>query len=83
MIPEKEVVATDMKASLIFPWQVERILSIKFPEETSRAEQAGYVSSIVCMQYGNCLCTFTQLALPPQGYVVTLAEVAKVDFRNE
>ena len=45
-IPEKEVVATDIKAKLIFPWQVERILSIKFPEETSRAEQAGYVSSV-------------------------------------
>ena len=75
--------ATDIKANLIFPWQVERILSIKFPEETSRAEQAGYVSSIIYMQYSNCLCTFTRLALPPQGYVVTLGEVAKVDFRNE
>ena len=53
-IPEKEAVATDMKANLIFPWQVERILSIKFPEETSRAEQAGYVSSIVHKQYDNC-----------------------------
>ena len=38
--------ATGMVANIIFPWQVERILSIKFPEETSRAEQAGYVSFI-------------------------------------
>ena len=45
-VPEKEVMATGMVASIIFPWQVERILSIKFPEETSRAEQAGYVSFI-------------------------------------
>ena len=45
-IPEKEVKATGMVASIIFPWQVERILSIKFPEEASRAEQAGYVSCI-------------------------------------
>ena len=67
-----------MEANIIFPWQVERILSIKFPGETSRAEQAGYVSyihlsTITDVHLYTLLCT-------PQGYLVTLAEVVKVDL---
>ena len=70
-----------MEANIIFPWQVERILSIKFPEETSRAEQAGYVSYIHLSTTTDG--SLVHSALHPQGYLVTLAEVAKVDLKIE
>ena len=46
-MPEKEELAISKSAYIIFPWQVERILHIKFPGEISRAEEAGFVSGIL------------------------------------
>ena len=47
-MPEKEKLAISKIAYIIFPWQVERILQIKFPGEVSRAEEAGFVSCVKC-----------------------------------
>jgi len=45
-MPEKEELAINKMAFIIFPWQVERVLHIKFPGEISRAEEAGFVRDI-------------------------------------
>ena len=44
---EKEELAINKMAFIIFPWQVERVLHIKFPGEISRAEEAGFVRDIL------------------------------------
>ena len=41
---QKEELAIDIHAYIIFPWPVGKVLSIKFQNEMSRAEEAGYVS---------------------------------------
>ena len=46
-MPQMEEVAVDKVAYIIFPWQVEQVLHIKFPE-VSRAQEAGFVSCIMC-----------------------------------
>ena len=46
-MPEKEELAVRKVAYVIFLWQVERVLHVKFPDEISRAEEAGFVSGIV------------------------------------
>ena len=51
---------TGIVATIIFSLQLERIPSIKFPEETSRAEQAGYIS-FICLLWQ--LLTNTHIAL--------------------
>jgi len=43
-IPEKQELAVAMKAYIIFPWQIERVLALKFAGEASRAEEEGFVS---------------------------------------
>ena len=47
-MPQMEEVAVDKVAYIIFPWQVEQVLHIKFPGEVSRAQEAGFVSCIMC-----------------------------------
>ena len=60
-MPEKEELAVSMVAYVIFPWQVERVLHVKFPDEISRAEEAGFVSGIlfVCIARQS-VCTIAQ-----------------------
>ena len=48
-MPEKEELAISKVAYVILPWQVERVLHIKFPGEVSRAQEAGFVSSTTYM----------------------------------
>lgn len=43
-MPDKKELAVDMKAYIIFPWQIERVLALKFAGEASRAEEKGFVS---------------------------------------
>ena len=50
-IPQKEELAISKVAHVIFPWQVERVLHLKFPGKVSRAEEAGFVSCIMCLWY--------------------------------
>ena len=48
-MPEKEELAISKIAHIIFPWQVERVLHVKFTGEISRAEEVGFVSYIMCL----------------------------------
>ena len=41
---DKEKLAIQMAAHIIFPWAIEQILHLKFPGEVSRAQASGYVS---------------------------------------
>lgn len=57
-MPQKEEMAISKAAHIIFPWQVERILHLKFSGEVSRAEEAGFVSCNMCLWY-TCVRTLT------------------------
>ena len=56
-MPEKEELAISKTAYIIFPWQVERVLHLKFPGEVSRAVEAGFVSCNICLtvQVAQCM----------------------------
>ena len=60
-MPWKEELAIRKTAYIIFPWQVERVLHLKFPGEVSRAGEAGFVSCNMCLtiQVPQCMYTNT------------------------
>ena len=49
-MPQKEDLAINLTVYVIFSWQVERVLDMKFPGEASRAQEAGHVNIAVHMK---------------------------------
>ena len=62
-MPEKEELAINKMPFIIFPWQVERVLHIKFPGEISRAEEAGFVRDIYLsvLQATQCMYEYVRM----------------------